>query len=522
MKKTKRILSVLLALILMLSIAVMPVYAAGTRNTGAYTAYSPYASYGYPNCYCSFGDSISAGYDSVYNSGYYGYQPTPETAYPSIVAKVTNTIHCPFSFVGYRTTELLISLGIDENEHDYYTNLGYTWMFDENGECNYWDETIKECVKYSSLMTVNVGNNDILTAPLIIAAYETADSSAKYAEYESKIAELIEKGDAYKTAAEMLRIMNKLGYYSDYISAVLKQMYIGYNNLKENFPQIINQLRSVNTTGQIAVVGMYNPYKDMKLTDSGLINIGKVADSVVGLVNKFFKDNAEELGYIYVDVADTEAFTSIGGTDAHPTPAGHAYMARQILNAIPVVLPYSDVASDDWYYDSVSYCYKNTLMIGTSDTTFEPSQLMTRAMAATVIYRMDGSTTVEGENPFEDVDSDAWYSEAVNWAYQNGIISGVSDTSFDPDSNVKRQEFIAMLYRYAKYKGYVEEDSNSLLEQFGFKDTSDVAAYAKNAVKWALNNGILQGSGSSIDPLGRLTRAQCAAIISRFDNNLYI
>ncbi len=520
MKKAKHILSILLALIIVLSIAVVPAFAEGARNKEAYLPYSPYASAGFKSLYCSFGDSIPVGYDSVNNKDYKGYQAPPATAYPSILADVTNTTLCPFSFVGFRTTELLISLGIDENEHDLYTDTLYYWMYTD-GKCNYWEDYIKESVKYSSLMTVNIGNNDILTAPLILAAYETVDSTTKFAD-EDKIAELIEKGDAYKTAAEMLKIMNSLGYYSDYISAVVKEMYAGYNDLKANFPKIIERLRSENTTGQIAVVGMYNPYKDSSTTDSGIIKIGKVADAVVGLVNNFFKENAEELGYIYVDVTDTETFSAIGGTDAHPTANGHAYIARQILNAIPVILPYSDVAGNTWYRDSVEYCYKNTLMIGTSSTTFEPDALMTRGMAATVIYRIAGEPTVDEATPFDDVSDASWYYDAVNWAYKEGITNGVSDTSFDPDSYVKRQDFVTMLYRYAQYAGYVAEDSNNVFEKFGFSDANDVAAYASSAIEWALSNGILEGVGKSIDPLGRLTRAQCAAIISRFDNNLYI
>ena len=116
MKQFKKLLVLLLLLAVLVSALGIPALAVGARNPEAYLPYSPYAAWGYPNTYCSFGDSISAGYDRYENNTIVGYQPTPATSYPSLVAAATNTYHCPFSFIGFRSTELLLSLGGDIGE----------------------------------------------------------------------------------------------------------------------------------------------------------------------------------------------------------------------------------------------------------------------------------------------------------------------------------------------------------------------------------------------------------------------
>ena len=147
---------------------------------------------------------------------------------------------------------------------------------------------------------------------------------------------------------------------------------------------------------------------------------------------------------------------------------------------------------------------------------------MTRAMVVTILWRMAGSPAAEGTLPFTDVEQGSWYYDAVNWAYQNKIVSGVTAKRFAPEVNVARQDFTTMLYRFAQHYGYVKQNSFNLLERFGFKDVRSVADYALQGLRWAVQNNILNGvNATQIDPLGRLTRAQCAALIMRFDKNIY-
>ena len=537
MKNLRRILVLVLLVAVLASAFGMQAFAAGTRNPEAYLPYSPYAAYGdeYRNCYVSFGDSISAGYDRYENRECIGYKPTPATSYPSIVADTLHCWHYPASFIGYRTTELMASLGVPVENPDLYHTTGYYWLYSEDGLCHYWDQaqpiTLRDGVAYASLMTINVGNNDVLTAPLSLAAVDVLEAAEKYQENEETIAAAIESGELCQTLASMYQLMNQLGYYKEYIPAVLARMEEGLQNIKANMPKIVERLRSVNTTGQIAIIGMYNPYDEMTLTDSGLIKIGKMGQIVCDRVNAYYKEFCEETGCVYVDVTDTESYADLNptnmlaglGEDAHPTHKGHAYMAKQILDAIPVILPYTDVAEEAWYRDSVDYCYRNTLMLGTAPDTFAPDEYMSRAMVATVLWRLAGSPAAEGELPFADVEQGSWYYDAVNWAYQNGIVKGVGFNRFAPDRDVSRQDFTVMLYRYAKLEGLAgQEGSFNLLERFGFKDLRSAAKYSLESLSWAWNNGILNGVNSTqLDPTGRLTRAQCAALIMRFDKNIY-
>lgn len=535
MKNLRKVLVLLLAVMVLASVLGLQAFAAGSRNPEAYAPYSPYAAYGYPNAYVSLGDSISAGYDRYENREMQGYTPTPETSYPSIVANTLNCWHYPASFIGYRTTELALSLGIPVEDPDLYHTTGYYWMYSEDGLCHFWDAAqpvpLRDGVAAASLMTINVGNNDVLTAPLSLAAVDVLEAGQKYQENEDAITAAIESGDLPQTLASMYRLMNQLGYYKEYIPAVLARMEAGVEQIKVNMPKIIERLRSVNTTGQIAIVGMYNPYGNMTLTDSGLIKIGKMGQLVCDRVNSYYKQICKKTGCVYVDVTDTESYADLHpssilkglGEDAHPTHKGHAYMAKQILDAIPVILPYTDVPENKWYRESVDYCYRNSLMLGTTADKFAPNDYMTRAMAASVLYYLAGSPAAEGSLPYKDIDAGKYYYDAVNWAYQNNIVKGVSSTKFAPNQYVTRQDFTTMLYHYAQLEGLVTQKGNvKLLERFGFKDLRSASKYSLESLSWAWSNGILDGVNSTqLDPTGRLTRAQCSALIMRFDQNIY-
>lgn len=172
-------------------------------------------------------------------------------------------------------------------------------------------------------------------------------------------------------------------------------------------------------------------------------------------------------------------------------------------------LPFTDVSSGSWYYGAVKTAWENKLMYGTSDTAFEPETGMTRAMFAAVLYRMAGSPSVEGMTaPFTDIEQPAYATDAIIWAYNAGVTSGVSATEFDTDSNISRQELVAMLYRYEK--------SPAVSGELGFKDSGDVAQWAQDAVLWAAANGIVQGYNGSFLPCATATRAEMAQVFATF------
>ena len=173
---------------------------------------------------------------------------------------------------------------------------------------------------------------------------------------------------------------------------------------------------------------------------------------------------------------------------------------------------FSDVDAGSWYADAVAYVRDNGLMSGTSDTTFEPDGTMTRAMLVTTLYRAAGSPPLENENlgyPFADVPGDAWYADGVYWARQNGVVNGFTEEEFGPDAPVSREQIAAILWRYA----------GSPAAQAGtdFADEDAISAYAVQAVDWARANGVVNGSeGNQFLPQDHATRAEVATILRNY------
>ena len=191
------------------------------------------------------------------------------------------------------------------------------------------------------------------------------------------------------------------------------------------------------------------------------------------------------------------------------------------LYMIPTKEPFifRDVDESEWYFSGVRYCYNTGLMNGMSLSTFEPMTSTSRAMVVTILYRSEGSPSVSGENPFDDVASGEWYTNAVVWAAQNGIVNGTDESIFEPDANITREQLAAILYRYAEYKGYPREG----VMLSGFSDADMVSEYALDAMSWAVGDGIINGTedafGKYLDPQGFANRAMIATILMRFVTN---
>ena len=180
-------------------------------------------------------------------------------------------------------------------------------------------------------------------------------------------------------------------------------------------------------------------------------------------------------------------------------------------------LPFTDVRESDWFYEDVAFAYENGLFAGTSDTTFSPNASMTRAMLVTVLYRLEGQPAVNGRSGFSDVQYNGYYEDAVTWAADNGIVNGTSASTFSPNANVTREQMAAILYRYAQYKKYNTAASSSLN---GFTDHASVSGYAAASLEWAVAEKLVNGSAGKLMPTGNATRAQVAAILHRFVENV--
>ena len=180
-------------------------------------------------------------------------------------------------------------------------------------------------------------------------------------------------------------------------------------------------------------------------------------------------------------------------------------------------LPFTDVKSGNWFYDAVKYAYEQGLMTGTSATTFAPNGTMNRAMIVTVLYRLEKSPAVTGASKFTDVPAGQWYSDAVAWAAANKIVNGYDETTFGPMNAVTREQMAAILFRYEQVKGLenvtLEENLNR------FPDQNKISAYAIPALQWAVGQKIINGNADgTLDPTGTATRAQVAQIFTNLLN----
>ena len=183
----------------------------------------------------------------------------------------------------------------------------------------------------------------------------------------------------------------------------------------------------------------------------------------------------------------------------------------------PSKTTFNDVSANDWFASAVDYVTGKGMMNGTADNTFSPKANATRGMVVTVLYRLENQPSTSAAS-FTDVASGAYYANAVAWANANGIVSGYGSGKFGPNDKVTREQLAAILYRYAQYKKYDVSGANSL---DGYTDVQSVSSYAVPALQWANAAGVVTGkSGSKLDPKGNATRAEVAAMLMRFCENV--
>lgn len=177
-------------------------------------------------------------------------------------------------------------------------------------------------------------------------------------------------------------------------------------------------------------------------------------------------------------------------------------------------LPFDDVKPGDWFYNDVVYVYEKGIMDGVDNRVFSPNTTLNRAMFVTMLYRVAGEPAVSKTADFSDVPGDTWFSDSVAWASSQGIVDGFDDDLFGPYNSLTREQLATILYRYAKWSGrstYAPTDALT-----GFADADKVSSYALDAMRWAVYTGLMQGSENGLEPQSSASRAQVAAIIHRF------
>ena len=223
-------------------------------------------------------------------------------------------------------------------------------------------------------------------------------------------------------------------------------------------------------------------------------------------------------GYQVGTVAVTDRFgeavavtEQAGGTYTFTMPNGQVTVTVT-FEAAP--LPFPDVTEGDWFYDAVRCAYENSLMDGVGDNLFAPNSETTRAQLVTILYRLAGEPEPGGDSGFADVAAGTWYTDAVAWAAENGIVNGTTDTTFAPGDDITREQLAVILYRYAACQGY---DVSQRADLSGFGDAESISGYAQEALSWAHAQGLVLGfEDGSLRPQGTASRAQIAAVLMRF------
>lgn len=229
-------------------------------------------------------------------------------------------------------------------------------------------------------------------------------------------------------------------------------------------------------------------------------------------------DEGYELASLTITKSSGEdvKFTDKGnGKFTFTMPSGNVTVEAVFTEITPAPLPFTDVAENAWYAEAVRYVYEHGLMTGTSATTFAPNATTSRSMIATILWRMAGSPVVNYAMDYADVAQGQWYSEAIRWAASEGIVGGYGNGLFGTNDPITREQLVTMLYRYAQAKGYDTTQGGMAIREYA--DFEQISGYAVEAMTWAVNTGIINGTSSTtLSPQGAATRAQVATILMRF------
>ena len=214
-------------------------------------------------------------------------------------------------------------------------------------------------------------------------------------------------------------------------------------------------------------------------------------------------------------LADDGSISAVSGA----YDAGQQTYAFDVVNGVTAIarFPFTDVVAGTWYYGAAAYAYNNGLFAGMTPTTFAPNATMTRAMLVSVLWRLAGAPAPKAPNTFVDVPDGAWYTDAVTWAAENGVVSGIGGSRFDPSGFVTREQTAEILYNYAHNKGY---DVSARADLTAFPDAASVSGWAEEALSWAnaagLINGTVRDGQTILDPQGSASRAQVAMILMNY------
>ena len=395
---------------------------------------------------------------------------------------------------------------------------------------------IKNDVAESDVVIINIGSNDVSTMAALDPIFRTLYYTFGM-EIQPAMTALKGQLNAIETPEDFVEM---IGGYEDFLSKMQSSM----AEYKVKMDRMIAAIRELNPTCDIYYLGMNGTaFYNIKPVDSEISEFFRshahdLADQfrTYATVESAYKDDI-----IYVDIDGAECWEAdpiYSPTyflyflqNAHPNYVGHRHYADRILAAMrehegtsgdaggshdncPSV-KYADLNTSMWYHEPVDYVLNKGIMTGYTDTTWEPFANITRAQVATILYAMEGKPEVTTSAGFTDVAADAWYVNPVNWAASTGVVAGMGDGTFSPNTNVTREQLATMLRSYAEYKG---KNVTATGDVSKFADAASISAWATEPVSWAVGAGLISGrDGNVIAPQGTATRAEAATMFWRFD-----
>lgn len=481
-----------------------------------FAAEKDYSGYEY---YVSLGDSIANGIGENNVANKYMYR-TPG-AYPDRIANATGAYLSQLGCGGMRTVELRACLEDDYVIPDEYAN---NFTRSKVAEIR---EFYKPAVAAADLITLNIGANDIATYALLRAKAALAEAGV------SSRAMSMAGGNAPDSnmgLAKLFEFARNIGAYADAVRGAVDGIREGYVRFVENWDAIIGDIYALNSDVTLLVAGFYNPFSELKVSDSSLLELGRAIDGIIDAVNLQMKSGSKYADrYIYVDITGIQSLAAKKGDsltdegffqavelDVHPSNEGQAEIADRFLAALPERsgpgFPFRDVAQTGWGYPYVKALYDNHAVDGMTETTFAPKAQLTRGQLVTILGRMCGADTAAyPECAFKDVPAGSYYAPYVEWARQNGIVSGVSDDRFAPTAPATREQLAVIIANCAQTQGLSLTEVSA---QLTFTDSASVSKWAADAVAQLQRAGVLSGyPDGSFRPKAAVTREETAKIL---------
>ena len=504
--------------------------------------------------YLCLGDSIASGYGlpsyeasvDPYNGKYLNEEVIHDGSYAQIVGNAVGARSVESrAHSGWRAYDYLDMMGYknllgkDPYESEYGEDFficGMGWLGNRNHPSLVGSgDRVKSSIRKADLITLNLGCNDIFSYAQAVTMYTVSNRLGWNSIYSIPR----DYAGIVNTFTSMLKTASK-GDVKELLSTYINAIMVGASMYEEYMIKLVKVIKDLNPNATLVLVGLANPVcVNMPIDFEKQLGVELYShfDYYCTKENAFLQNLAAENGCIYADVSGTDIYgvkyldaTGIltgnmlgvelsGIKMVHPTPDGHAYMAKKILQSLPGYdgelssLPFLDVPSNAWYYDELEYCYNNGIAKGTTATTFSPNATVTRGQLATFLYRMAGSPSIAGQSiPFTDVPYND-YHDAIVWAYNSGVVKGFTSSTFAPNNPVTRGQAVTMICRYS--------GANSASTSFSqFKDASAIPTAYCGAISWAVDNGIVKGyDDGCFHQDYALSRAQMVVMLARYSQS---